>query len=178
VALIPHLPAAVETHDASWAGTVSGSPVESMGPPSTTSFAAPYASFRDRLGAFVLDVVLVFLAVQMFDWDPEERVFLLGLLVYHVALWTWKQSTVGGIICHLRLVRVDGRRLTFPDALVRGLSSIFSLVAFGLGGLWILRDPERQAWHDKIAGTYVLKIPRIQQTLNTAADVSQPSNQE
>jgi uncharacterized RDD family membrane protein YckC len=30
----------------------------------------------------------------------------------------------------------------------------------GLGCLWILKDPERQAWHDKIAGTYVVKVPR------------------
>ncbi len=30
----------------------------------------------------------------------------------------------------------------------------------GSGGLWILRDPEQQAWHDRIAGTYVVKVPR------------------
>jgi uncharacterized RDD family membrane protein YckC len=34
------------------------------------------------------------------------------------------------------------------------------MAALGLGGLWILRDPERQAWHDRIAGTYVVKVPR------------------
>jgi len=26
--------------------------------------------------------------------------------------------------------------------------------------LWIARDPERQAWHDKVAGTYAVKVPR------------------
>jgi uncharacterized RDD family membrane protein YckC len=50
--------------------------------------------------------------------------------------------------------------LSFADALVRGLSSIFSVAVAGIGVLWILRDPERQAWHDKIAGTYVVKVPR------------------
>jgi len=25
----------------------------------------------------------------------------------------------------------------------------------------MLRDPERQGWHDKIAGTYVVKVPRM-----------------
>jgi uncharacterized RDD family membrane protein YckC len=30
----------------------------------------------------------------------------------------------------------------------------------GLGFLWILKDPDRQAWHDRIAGTYVVKVPR------------------
>jgi uncharacterized RDD family membrane protein YckC len=40
------------------------------------------------------------------------------------------------------------------------LTAILSLVVLGLGALWILKDPERQAWHDKIAGTYVVKVPR------------------
>lgn len=43
---------------------------------------------------------------------------------------------------------------------VRGLSGVLSMAAVGLGGLWILRDPEQQAWHDRIAGTYVVKVPR------------------
>jgi uncharacterized RDD family membrane protein YckC len=43
---------------------------------------------------------------------------------------------------------------------VRGLASIFSLAVLGIGALWILKDPERQAWHDKIAGTYVVTVPR------------------
>jgi uncharacterized RDD family membrane protein YckC len=46
------------------------------------------------------------------------------------------------------------------DSLVRGLSAIFSLAVLAIGALWILRDPERQAWHDKIAGTYVVRVPR------------------
>jgi len=58
------------------------------------------------------------------------------------------------------VVRVDGSRLTFADALVRGLSSIFSLLVLALGVLWIIRDPERQAWHDKIAGTFVVRVRR------------------
>ncbi len=50
--------------------------------------------------------------------------------------------------------------LRFVDALVRGLSSVFSIVALGTGCLWMLQDPERQMWHDKIAGTLVVKVPR------------------
>ena len=50
--------------------------------------------------------------------------------------------------------------MRFAEALVRGLTGIFSLAVVGLGFFWILRDPERQAWHDRIAGTYVVKVPR------------------
>ena len=104
-------------------------------------------------------VQIAFRVVDDFARLDREAFFIL-LLAYHIGFWVWKATTVGGIICQLRVVRVDGAPLTFADALVRGLSSIFSLVVAGLGCLWILRDPERQAWHDKIAGTYVVKVPR------------------
>jgi uncharacterized RDD family membrane protein YckC len=125
-----------------------------------TSF--PRAAFRDRLAAFVLDVILVLIAYRLLDDFArlEGGVFFFFLLVYHIGFWTWKRTTVGGIICQLRVVRVDGTPLTFADALVRGLSSIFSLAVVGLGCLWIVKDPDHQAWHDKIAGTYVVKVPR------------------
>jgi uncharacterized RDD family membrane protein YckC len=82
------------------------------------------------------------------------------LVAYHVGFWTWKATTVGGIICQLRVARVDGAPLRFVDSLVRGLVGIFSLAIFGLGALWILRDEYRQAWHDKVAGTVVVRVPR------------------
>jgi uncharacterized RDD family membrane protein YckC len=125
----------------------------------TVLAAMPKALFRDRLAAFVLDIILMVIVVNIFDLDVPES-FFVGLLVYHIAFWTWKQTTVGGIICQLRLTRVDGTSLSFADALVRGLASIFSLAVAGIGALWILKDPDNQAWHDKIAGTYVVKVPR------------------
>jgi len=127
----------------------------------TVLAAMPKALFRDRLAAFVLDVILMLFVLNIFDLTDEmPGVFFLGLLVYHIGFWTWKQTTVGGIICQVRLTRVDGTPLSFADALVRGLASIFSLAVLGIGALWILKDPDNQAWHDKIAGTYVVKVPR------------------
>jgi hypothetical protein len=120
----------------------------------------PRATFRDRLFAFVLDVILVLIAQELLDLTERDSAIFLFLLIYHVGFWAWKGTTVGGIICQLRLVRVDGAPLRLVDALVRGLSAIFSLLVLGIGALWILRDPERQAWHDKIAGTYVVRVPR------------------
>jgi uncharacterized RDD family membrane protein YckC len=131
----------------------------STAPPPAMLLAMPKALFRDRLAAFVLDIILLVLAVNILRADPDEM-FLPILLIYHIGFWTWKQTTVGGIICQLRIVRTDGAPLTFADALVRGLASIFSLAVFFIGALWILRDPDSQAWHDKIAGTYVVKVPR------------------
>jgi uncharacterized RDD family membrane protein YckC len=119
--------------------------------------AQPRALFRDRLAAFLLDVVIVGAPVLLFDGGPT---FFPLLLVYMIAFWTWKQTTPGGAINQIRLVRSDGTALSFADSLVRALAGIFSLAVLAIGALWILRDPERQAWHDKIAGTYVVKVPK------------------
>jgi uncharacterized RDD family membrane protein YckC len=126
-------------------------------PSATALLSMPRAIFRDRLAAFVLDIVLVGIVVAPFE---AEEAFLPLLLAYHIGFWAWKQTTVGGIICQLRVVRTDGAPFGFPDALVRGLGSIFSIVVFFIGALWMLRDPDNQTWHDKIAGTYVVKVPR------------------
>jgi len=121
----------------------------------------PHAGFLERAAAFALDVILVLIGYHMLDirGPGDERTYFLFLLLYHIGFWVWKGTTVGGIICNLRVIRTDGAPLQFVDALVRGLTAILSLVVVGLGALWILKDPERQAWHDKIAGTYVVKVP-------------------
>ena len=122
--------------------------------------AFPRAAFLERLGAFALDVILVLVVYRLLDLNGDGSAIFLMLLAYHIGFWTWKGTTVGGIICQLRVVRVDGTPLRFVDSLVRGLSAIFSLAVLGIGCFWIIRDPERQAWHDKIAGTYVVRVPR------------------
>ncbi|HVH57161.1 MAG TPA: RDD family protein [Vicinamibacterales bacterium] len=122
----------------------------------------PRATFLDRLAAFALDCILVAIANGLLDlnrYDDDGSFFFL-LLCYHVAFWAWKGTTLGGIICNLRVTRTDGGDLRFVDALVRGLSGIFSIAALGIGCLWMLQDPEKQMWHDKIAGTLVVKAPR------------------
>jgi uncharacterized RDD family membrane protein YckC len=120
----------------------------------------PRAPLFDRLAAIALDCALLLIGRGALDIAHDERSVILLFLAYHVIFWTWKGTTVGGVICQLRLVRMDGQPLRFADAVVRALSGILSVAAFGLGLLWIARDPERQAWHDKIAGTYAVKVPR------------------
>jgi uncharacterized RDD family membrane protein YckC len=119
----------------------------------------PRASFLERIAAFGLDVALVLIINGAFRLVREDGGPIALLLAYHVVFWTWKGATVGDIIMQLRVVRTTGEPLRFGDALVRGLASLFSIAVLGLGELWILRDPERQAWHDRIAGTYVVKVP-------------------
>jgi uncharacterized RDD family membrane protein YckC len=120
----------------------------------------PRATFLDRVAAFALDCLLVGIAVQVLDFSRHGGWFPLMLFAYHVAFWAWKGTTLGGIVVGLRVIRMQGTDIRFVDALVRGLASIFSLAALGIGCFWMLQDPERQMWHDKIAGTLVVKVPR------------------
>ena len=125
--------------------------------------ACPKATFLDRLMAAVLDVFLVAIAYNLLDfniWRHDGNMFFLLLLAYHIVFWAWKGTTVGGIVVGLRIVKTNGAALQPADAIVRGLSGLFSVAALGLGFLWILRDPDRQSWHDRIAGTYVVSVPR------------------
>jgi uncharacterized RDD family membrane protein YckC len=121
----------------------------------------PRATFLDRVVAFALDCVLVGIAVGVLDLSRHDGAFPLLLLVYHIVFWAWRGTTLGGIVVGLRVVRTEGGPdLRFVDAVVRGLSSVFSLAALGIGCFWMLQDPARQMWHDKIAGTVVAKVPR------------------
>ena len=122
--------------------------------------AYPRASFLDRLAAFALDCLLVGIANAILDMSRHDGFFFFLLLTYHIAFWAWRGTTLGGIICNLRVIRTHGAELRPADAIVRGLSSVFSVAALGIGCLWMLQDPERQMWHDKIAGTLVVKVPK------------------
>jgi len=124
----------------------------------------PRATFFDRVAAIVLDIVLIAIVFNFLDidrrWYRDDEAFFVMVLAYHIGFWAWKGTTLGGIICNLRVVRTSGENPRFVDALVRGLSAIFSVVALGLGCVWMLNDSHRQMWHDKIAGTVVVKLPR------------------
>jgi len=115
----------------------------------------PKASFWERLGAAFLDIILVGILCVVL-----HPVAFLVVLAYYSGLWAWKGTTIGGIVVGLKVVRVDGKPLTFPVTLIRCLAAAFSVFVLFLGYLWIAWDPEKQGWHDKIAGTVVLKLPK------------------
>lgn len=117
----------------------------------------PRANFWERMGAAFLDLVIVGLLSALVGGLP------LGFLValaYFAGMWAWKATTIGGIVLNLKVVRLDDQPVTFAVALVRGLASALSVVVFLLGVFWMIWDSEKQTWHDKIAGTVVVRSPR------------------
>jgi uncharacterized RDD family membrane protein YckC len=82
------------------------------------------------------------------------------LAAYGAVMWKLRGSTVGGIVFDLKVVRLDGRPVDWETAIVRALGCFLSLAVAGLGCLWIAFDDANQAWHDKIAGTVVVRVPK------------------
>jgi uncharacterized RDD family membrane protein YckC len=117
----------------------------------------PKAGFWERMAAAFLDLILVSILGAIVGGPPFG---LVVALAYFAGMWVWKGTTIGGIVLGLKVVRLDGQPVTFAVALVRALAGAFSLVVLFLGILWIAWDKEKQGWHDKIAGTTVLKLPR------------------
>jgi uncharacterized RDD family membrane protein YckC len=123
--------------------------------PALAEAAYPKAGFWIRMLALLVDTLLIGLVVH-----SHVEVLLPALAVYGAVLWKLKGSTVGGIICGLKVVRHDGRPMDWASAIVRALGCFFSFVFLGLGFLWVAFDSEKQGWHDKIAGTIVIRVPK------------------
>lgn len=118
---------------------------------------SPRADFWPRLGALVIDIVLVAVVVGTIGLG-EAFPFLFG--AYSFAMWLWRGTTIGGVVFSLKIVRLDDRPVDPATVLVRVLVGYISLVMGGLGFLWCAWDPEQQTWHDKVAGTVVVRAPK------------------
>jgi uncharacterized RDD family membrane protein YckC len=67
-------------------------------------------------------------------------------------------QTPGKMLCGLKVVRTDGESLGYGRAFLRWTGYLLSSLMFGLGFLWIAWDRNKQAWHDKLAGTHVIRL--------------------
>ncbi|HVS53253.1 MAG TPA: RDD family protein [Opitutaceae bacterium] len=166
------------------AASVIAAPVVGVPPPLPTAVPAatlPRAGFWIRLWALFLDIILVAvltsLIFETLEWfvallsqlrafphalrlhgGPPS--FLLMLGVYGALMWKFRGTTIGGIICGLKVVRIDNRPMDWATAAVRAVSCFLSLVVVGLGFIWVAIDEDKQSWHDRIAGTTVVRVPK------------------
>ena len=109
----------------------------------------------------IIVVIIVGLLPRFLDLlVSDPTLTLLIALGYSAGMWAWKGTTIGGIVLNLKVVRLDDQPVTFAVALVRGLAAALSFVVVFVGFFWMIWDREKQTWHDKIAGTVVVRQPR------------------
>lgn len=81
------------------------------------------------------------------------------LTVAYYVYFTAKGQTLGKKALKIRVVRAEsGEAPGYTKAFLREVvGKMVSAMVFGLGYLWMLWDGKKQTWHDKIAGTVVIK---------------------
>lgn len=90
--------------------------------------------------------------------DPGGIVSLVLFVTYDWYFWTRHNGqTPGKSLMKIRVIKKDGTPMQDGDSIVRAVVWHIGAACFGLGLLWAIWDENRQGWHDKIAGTYVVK---------------------
>jgi uncharacterized RDD family membrane protein YckC len=90
-----------------------------------------------------------------------HRLALVGVLVaFYGVAWTTRGQTLGMAAWRLRVERIDGRLLGWPDVLRRLGAALLSSLVVGAGWLAAVIDPQRRTWHDRLSGTRVVVLPR------------------
>jgi uncharacterized RDD family membrane protein YckC len=149
-------------------------------PPAPVAGPAPglrYGGFWVRVVAFILDgIVLGVLTAALaplvsggnivtttssgvvtINYTANALGFLIDLL-YFVGFWAWRGQSPGMIPFNMRIVMADdGSKVDVVRCLLRYVGLIISFVILFLGVIWVGFDRRKQGWHDKIAGTVVVR---------------------
>ncbi len=130
-------------------------------PPVFSAVTLPRAGFWIRFAAGALDFLMWAVVLGVMGGMNDGPGFLFSAFaVYCAVMWKTKGTTIGGVICGLKVVRLDDRPLDWGVAIVRALTAFLSLFVAGLGFIWVAFDDEKQSWHDKVAGTTIVKVPK------------------
>ena len=148
--------------------------------------ALEFAGFWRRLGAMWIDLIALSVISSQFisfNWsgfpgfgssggffvDPawtgptlfpfgNPTPLLIGI-AYFIGFWVWRGQTPGKMVLRIKIVRTDGTNITLSAALLRYLGYMVSAAIFFIGFIWIAFDRHKQGLHDKMADTYVVKLP-------------------
>ena len=124
-----------------------------------------YAGFWIRTAANVLDGLMLAALNQALRlatgvWQVFGVALILPFLVT-VGCWVALGATPGKMMCRLRIVdEPTGGRPSAWQCIGRYFMALVSMACVGLGYLWIVIDPRRQGWHDKIVRTLVIREAR------------------
>ncbi len=147
-----------------------------------------YVGFWARFLAFIIDSTAATLLIvplvlyligetRLEDYDLQDTEQLMELLnrmaiqisldalflgTIFVLFWIFKSATPGKMLLRCSIVdaKTYGKANTMQN-IIRYIGYFVSLIPFGLGFLWIAFDSRKQGWHDKMAGTLVIKgLPR------------------
>ena len=134
------------------------------------------AGFISRAAALILDAVLVTGAAAAAGYLITAtlqalRPGILGhflpvlpsglggflFLLYFLFSWATLGRTLGMGVIGLKVLTLDGRRVSFWRAVLRYIGYLLSTAFIFIGLLWVMIDDRRLGWLDHIAGTKVVR---------------------
>ena len=143
----------------------------------------PLASLKVRALAYLVDLALIMLitaailfpqfayvlTTNFFSEDLSAVIFtVLGLSwVYSTLLEGFNGQSLGKRLVGLKVVRTDGKKVSYDHAAIRNFGKAFLLPLDLIVG-FRLKNPEFTRYFDKFAGTTVIKL-RIQSNLTSQA---------
>jgi uncharacterized RDD family membrane protein YckC len=149
-----------------------------------------YAGFWIRFWAFIVDSILVAVIVEpivasiyqnsqtltdpmsvdmanliLDSFKPQGALDVLFSWVLPavaiVLFWVYRAATPGKMLLRARIVDAEtGAPPSVGQCVGRYLGYYVSIFTLFLGFLWIAFDPRKQGFHDKLAGTVVVRTPR------------------
>ena len=118
----------------------------------------PFAALNQAMASADLEAINAAMAQFQSDALPVN---LLVSAVYNVVLMRlFNGQTLGKMVFGMRVIKKNGRRISILDALLRNVLGYMISQIFLLGYIWAFADTEKQAWHDKLAGTLVVEERR------------------
>lgn len=133
-----------------------------------------YAGFWIRVLASIIDTILIMAIIAPLltaiygkgYWMGEQSAGGIWNLLFNyllpavavVAFWVYKSATPGKMITKISVIDANtGGKLSWGKAVGRYLCYYISMLPLMLGFIWVAFDGRKQAFHDKIAGTFVVK---------------------
>ncbi len=143
-----------------------GQPLEVL-----TNDSSQYGGFWIRFSAYVIDGVIVLISTLLASFllratYPADNTFVYAdtimsltiawvyAAVLHSSSW---QATLGKKLLGLKVVDYEGARISFGRATGRYFAELLSLILLGIGFIMVAFTKKKQALHDKMAGTLVVR---------------------
>jgi uncharacterized RDD family membrane protein YckC/DNA-binding HxlR family transcriptional regulator len=139
----------------------------------------PVAAFGKRVGAFLIDFALIFAITVTITYFPDifsltstdffgrssyVLLITIGFLwVYSTMLEGFNGQSLGKRILRIKVVRTDGRKMSYDHAAVRNFGKLLPILPFDLLLGWHSKNRTFLRYFDKFAGTTVIDLlSRIQ----------------
>ena len=125
-------------------------------------FSVTYATFWQRLGAMLIDGLILAIFTLLMDsllLEHQSNILevIVGWLYFSLQESGSAQATLGKRALGIKVTNSQGARISFGQATGRHFGKIVSTLIIFIGFLMVLWDEKRQALHDKMASTFIVQ---------------------